>query len=84
MFPEVYIELQAEIQKHAVLLEKLLQLPVDCGLEMKLGEVAAHCGIVLDGFYSAEDIERLCGTLTNKLKRMRGEIVLSVVPALPH
>lgn len=76
MFPEVFIELQAEIQQHEQLLINLLQLPKDSPMEVKLGEVAAYCQIVLDGMYTQEDVEKLCGILLKKLKQKRTPLIL--------
>lgn len=76
MFPEVFIELQKEIQQHEKLLINLLQLPKDSPMEMKLGEVAAYCGIALDGVYTQEDIENLCEILVKKLRQKRTPLVL--------
>jgi hypothetical protein len=83
MFPEEIIELQAEIQQHEPLLTQLLQLPKDSPMEMKLGEVASYCGVILDGYYNSEDILKICIVLINKLKRKRGELVLEIVQSLP-
>ncbi len=40
-----------------------------------LGTVAAECDIVLDGYYSEEDIIGLCRTLTQKLRDKRGPVI---------
>jgi hypothetical protein len=37
----------------------------------RLAVVAAHCGVVLDGYYSGEDLAKLCDILLGKLKDMR-------------
>lgn len=76
LFPEVFIELQAEIQQHEQLLINLLQLPKDSPMEVKLGEVAAYCQIVLDGMYTQEDVEKLCEILLKKLKQRRTPLIL--------
>jgi hypothetical protein len=76
MFPEVFIELQREIQHHESLLISLLQLPKDSPMEMKLGEVAAYCDIVLDGDYTQKDVENLCKVLLKKLAQKRSSIII--------
>ena len=76
MFPEVIIELQAEIQKHPDLIVNLLQLPKDSEVEEKLGEVAAFVGVMLDGYYNEDAVLDLCETLLVKLKDKRRELVV--------
>jgi len=79
-FPEVFIELQEELQSHNDLLVKLLQLPKDSPMELKIAEIATHVDIVLDGFYTAEDVEKLVGILLQKLKQKRGQLPDIYVP----
>lgn len=78
MFPEVFIDLQAEIQQHEQLLINLLQLPKDASMEMKLGEVAAYCEVVLDGYYGEEDVINLCDILVRRMQRIRGKWTLDI------
>jgi len=80
-FPEIYMRLQEELQSHPALLVNLLQLPKDSPIEMKLGEVAAFCGIILDGFYDAEQVEQLCEECLNRLKQARMELIQDFAPA---
>jgi len=79
-FPEVYMRLQEEIQKHPALMMNLLQLPKDSSMEMKLGEVAAFVGIILDGFYDAEQVEQLCEECLRRLKHARMELIQDFAP----
>ncbi len=82
-FPEEFLAFQEEIYYHEDLLIKLLQLPKDSPMEMKLGEVATYCEVVLDGYYDAEAVVNLCKILTKKLRAKRGELVLEVVQSVP-
>lgn len=77
-FPPVIQALQEEIQKHPALLKNLLQLPKDCGIEMKLGEVAAFCGIILEGYYDNDQILELCDIFVTKLKHARAELIADI------
>lgn len=79
MFPQEVMELQEEIQKHQALMVNLLQLPKDCGLEMKLGEVAAFCGIILDGYYDEEEILELCKECVKRLRKAREELIVDIL-----
>lgn len=40
-----------------------------------IGTVAAECDVVLDGYYSEEDIVGLCRTLTQKLRDKRSPVI---------
>jgi hypothetical protein len=75
-FPPVVIELEAEIQRHEPLLIKLLQLGAYSDLSDKLGTIAAHCDIAMDGMYDNDSIVRLCYILVDKLKASRSELIL--------
>jgi hypothetical protein len=82
-FPPVYIELQEELQSHNNLLVRLLQLPKDAPMEMKLAEIATYCDMVLDGFYDTAQVEFLVGEMLKKLKQKRGQLgsVLELPPS---
>jgi len=84
MFPPVFLALQEEIQKHQALLVNLLQLPKDCGMEMKLGEVAAFCGIILDGDYNEKEIIELCEECVKRLKQARAELIADISAPIRH
>lgn len=40
-----------------------------------LGTVAAECDVVLDGYYSAEDLQGICKMLTKKLYERRSPVI---------
>lgn len=85
MFPPVFLELQEEIQKHQALLVNLLQLPKDSSMEMKLAEVTAFCGIILDGFYDEEQVIEICEECVKRLRAARVELILDIsAPIIPH
>lgn len=78
MFPPVFLALQEEIQNHQALLVNLLQLPKDSSMEMKLAEVAAFCGIILDGFYNEEQVMEICEECIKRLKQARVELIVDI------
>ena len=78
MFPPVFLALQEEIQNHQALLANLLQLPKDSSMEMKLGEVAAFCGIILDGFYDEEQVIEICEECIKRLRQARVELIADI------
>lgn len=79
-FPEVYLRLQEEIQKHSALMVTLLQLPKDSPVEMKLAEITAFCGIILDGHYDADQVEEICEECLKRLKKAREELITDFAP----
>lgn len=79
-FSPVYIALNEEIQKHQHLIINLLQLPKDSPVEMKMAEIAAFCGIILDGVYTPEQVEELCEECLKRLKQARVELIADFAP----
>jgi len=69
-FSESRIELNRRIQDHPKLVELLQAHPVE-EFEIRLSEVAAYCGIVLDGDYLQSDLDGLCDVLIQKLEMMK-------------
>jgi hypothetical protein len=74
-FPEEWIALGLEIRNHPVLVE-LLQKHHQSEFEVILAEIAAYCEVILDGFYTREDISNICKICTERLIRKRGTIIL--------
>lgn len=70
-FPEPVLMLQEEIQQHPQLLTTLCQLPPNSDLGDKLGEVAAYCEVILDGFYDNDSLLKLCEILLKKMQAKR-------------
>lgn len=79
MFPEVVQALQEEIQKHQGLMYNLLQLPKDSPMELKLGEIAAYCGVVLDGVYTEQEVLELMEKCLHELRKARVELVTDIL-----
>lgn len=74
-FPEAQIQLQEEIFQHPELC-RLLQNHPPQEKEMRLAEIATYCGVLLDGMYMPEDIDKLCEILHRKLVEKRIQIIL--------
>lgn len=75
MFPEELIQLRVEIDHHPDLLT-ILHAQQDKDVYIQICEIAAYCGIVLDGTYTRDDIIRLCKICLDKLISKRTLIVL--------
>jgi len=69
-FHPARIALNEEVRHHARLLERLGSYKSD-DFTGKLGEIAAYFNIELDGMYTPEDLNKLCGILTHKLRDKR-------------
>ena len=69
-FPESVIELQKELLNHPTLMERLGKHDMQ-EVEIKIAEIAAYCDVVLDGDYTNEMLETLCGILVQRLKNKR-------------
>lgn len=80
LFPEPFIQLQAELIHHPALQEVLQQQP-GAEWEIRLAQIAHYCEVILDGNYLPEDIERICEILRIKLierrKDNRGLVVIT-------
>ena len=74
-FPESYIALNQEVGNHPELCELLAKHPPQ-EFEIRIAEIAAYCGIVLDGYYTPEDLERFADILVRKLKDKNSIIIL--------
>lgn len=75
-FPQEITDLNEEIVHHPQLMEFLAKHHAS-QIEMKFAEIAAYCGIVLDGEYTEEDMIPLAKLLRNKLLSKRTCIILS-------
>ncbi len=74
-FPEVLQELQRETRMHEVLMKRLADQE-DKDVYVQLAEIAAHCGMLLDGDYTRDDILELVEIMVQRLKAMRTPLVL--------
>ena len=73
LFPEDFRTLQKEIRHHKDLVERLKTVN-DFALWM--AEVATYCDVVVDAYYTMEDIANLCRVLTNRLYKKRAGLVV--------
>lgn len=74
-FDERRIELNKEIQNHPELCD-ILASQDDREFELLLVQVATYCDVVLDGDYMPQELDRLCGILTDKLRAKRAGIFI--------
>ena len=77
MFPESFQELNKEITYHPKL-QEMLSIPENSNLDYqdKFALISIYAGVVLDGVYTAEDQIKLAEVLTQRLRKMRAEIIL--------
>lgn len=73
-FPESLTALRVEIDNHPTLL-KILHEQEDKDIYIQISEIAAYCGIVLEGDYTRDDIIKLCEKLVWELKK-KGSILI--------
>lgn len=74
-FPESFIALNQEVSNHPELCRLLAKHPPQ-ETEIRMAEIATYCDIVLDGYYTPEDLEKLADILTKKLKAKNSIIIL--------
>lgn len=73
-FPIERIELNIECTHHPELIEKLQEIQLlsdDNSFEAMLAGVSAYCEVALDGYYSQEDLNRICTICTKLLRKKR-------------
>jgi hypothetical protein len=75
-FPESYIALNQELSNHPELCRLLANHPPQ-EFEIRLAEIATYCGVVLDGDYYPDDLEKLADILWTKLREKSSLIILS-------
>lgn len=71
-FPKPVLALQEEITYHPKLQKLLAQYEGHEAVE-KLAEIAAYCGVLLDGYYTFDEQVALCDVLVEKLRAKRTE-----------
>lgn len=76
-FPTERIELNIEITHHPELQRELIEIGSlgDFSFETMLAGVAAYCEVALDGYYSQEELNKLCTILTDKLRKKRSLLI---------
>lgn len=70
------IALQEEVFNHPRLMELLAKHPPQ-EKEMRIAEIAAYCEVMLDGYYSEEQLNELADVLTRKLKQKNCIVLIS-------
>ena len=75
MFPQEVLDLHTEVRKHPDLMQKLHDQE-NKDVYIQILEIATHCGILVAGTYTREDMLSLCEMLTKKLYSARSIIVL--------
>lgn len=70
-------DLCEEIGEHHPEVLAVLASLTDKDIYMQIAAISAHCGMILDGAYSKEDILGICKTLTEKLRDSRTIHVIS-------
>lgn len=76
-FPPEALALQEELPNHPELVQKLCNAGLlESSLPDKIAIIATHCDVLLDGYYTIEDVIGICGALTNKLKEKRVQIIV--------
>jgi hypothetical protein len=77
-FSDALIALNREVSKHPDLVE-LLQKQELRDMEVRLAEVAAYCGVALDGDYYPADINNIADICTRRLMEKRTGIITTIV-----
>lgn len=68
------VELNIECTHHPELIEKLREIQLlsdDNSFETMLAGVAAYCEVALDGYYTQDQLNRICTICTEKLRKKR-------------
>ena len=74
-FPEERRALASEVKKHPELAPLLNEFePTD--FPNRLATIAAFCGVIVDGVYTNEELNKLCSILTHLLIKKRSIIVV--------
>ena len=71
IFPDEVIELNREVANHPALMKILSEQEHKNDMYIMLCEVAAYCSVVLDGYYTKDDILALCNMLRLELLKKR-------------
>lgn len=74
-FPESLTALRVEIDNHPALL-KILNDQEDKDVYIQLSEIAAYCGVILEGDYTREDVIKLADKLVWELKKKSSILIL--------
>jgi hypothetical protein len=77
---EELIALQEEVGEHHPDIMAILTALTDKDIYMQIAAISAHCGMILHGDYTKEDILGICKTLTQKLKEKRAIHIYTELP----
>lgn len=82
-FSEARIALMREVNKHHPALCELLTVypPDDWGGQV--GEIAAFCGVIMDGYYMPHELERLYDILYARLRAVHTHVIALPQPTDP-
>jgi hypothetical protein len=75
LFPQELIDLNMEVLYHPELQKKLAEQPAD-ELEIRLAAIATYCGILIDGYFSVQDLATIAGLCHKELIKRRTGILL--------
>ena len=70
-FSDELIALNREIANHPLLMSKLEMLPQPAEFELSMAAIAAYSGIVVDGYFTQEGINKLAETCIERLRKAR-------------
>lgn len=84
-FSQERIAFMREVNQHRNLIPLLEQFDpkTDDGFIEILTEVSAYCEVILDGYYTASEIDNLCKILYFKLKE-KAMCIVTVAPRIIH
>jgi len=77
LIPRYWVELNRELAHHPELMAALSHYGMHELLE-KLGEIAAYCSVLLDGYYMEDNVEHIVVGLTQKLRDRRASNIIVV------
>jgi len=82
IMPEGYILLAKELATgmHGTLEARLKAIPPD-EWDEKIATISQHCGVVLDGIYSIQELSNLCAILAGRLQVLR-EVCSNMKPQI--
>ena len=75
-FPEVFVQLQLEIEHHPLLMQRL-QKHAGLGIEVIFAETCHYCGYAINAELDGEQLIALADLLNDKLKGMAVKSAIS-------
>lgn len=75
LFDPRRIALQEELKNHPELCKLIANHPAD-QFEHRLAEIAAYCDVLLDDYYTQDELSNLCELLTSRLVDKRTQYLL--------